>query len=248
LTPWAHEVLASGVSLQDISFRLAVNLQSYNMWSISSREGKIGGARVVVVHKCTEPAAKIQAMQGALFLQIPATADSYIRSGSEHENSNHGTSPVLFVRENDEDGSLKYVSFVRWKLPAQLQNADKLMYSEIKLVKLRSTSQEELASIKVRMILDDWEEGQVSMSNRPKSSFQVMFCKVRHVYNADSETFVIDTTEELREMIHKKIGFFSVEIFKESHPDVTPGTHELPVGFMSRESVAPPYLLVQSQR
>ena len=42
---------------------------------------------------------------------------------------------------------------------------------------------------------------------------------MRHQYNPEAETFVLDMTEELKEMVDKGTGFISIEVTKEASLD-----------------------------
>ena len=68
---------------------------------------------------------------------------------------------------------------------------------------------------------------------------------MRHQYNPEAETFVLDMTEELKEMVDKGTGFISIEVTKEASLESDLGGKDLPIGFMSRESGAPPLMQIQ---
>jgi len=246
MTSWVRELLAVPGAPTQVALRLAIEKESSDLWTMASRESDDSkGAMFVVEHRCVTADSKIRTQQisqnaRSLFYQVPAEADTYLRDGDDEER-NFGSEKLLILEGSNPKTQSSSAALVRFKIPEQLKkvNFEAMAYAEIKLTKLRETSKAEMEAMKVRLVVDDWHENNVTLkAGAPRNAFHVHFCNVRHLHRPSAPEFVIDVTEELREILDTGKDFIGVQVYLEgdSHVDEEAQDNLMPIAFLSREN------------
>ena len=245
MTSWVRELLAVPGAPTQVALRLAIEKESSDLWTMASRESEYSkGAMFVVEHRCVTAPPTLRAQQisqdaRAIYYQVPAEADTYLRDGDD-EHRNFGSERLLILEGSNPKSTSSSAALVRFKIPVQLKkvNFHAIMHAEIKLTKMRETTKEEMETLKVRLVVDDWHENTVTSKVGVRNAFYVHFCNTRNLQNPSSPEFVIDVTEELKELLDSGKDSMGIQLYLEgdAHVEKPPQDNLLPMAFLSREN------------